>query len=101
MTRRVVRIAYILLGVMTVASFGGPLLIGGVLKGGKSPDWPPDRSVEWVAFAGTTGLVLAVMAGLTGIWAANIKELNAAKARLRAAREGRPPAEAEADRGGA
>jgi len=62
MTRqRLPRLPFILLGSMTVASFGGPLAIGSVLRGGASPAWPPDRAIEWVTLFGVSGTVLAIM----------------------------------------
>ena len=41
---------------MTLVSFGGPFVIVGVIWGGDSAGWPPDRPIEWV----TIGLVLAL-----------------------------------------
>ena len=48
---------WFLLVVMTLASFGGPFIIWWVVRGGESPDWPPDRFVEWLVFAGIVSLV--------------------------------------------
>jgi len=50
------RLPYVLLAAMTVVSFGGPFVIVGVVRGGDSARWPPDRPLEWV----TIGLVLAL-----------------------------------------
>ncbi len=50
------RLPYVLLVAMTVVSFGGPFVIVGVIRGGESARWPPDRPLEWV----TIGLVLAL-----------------------------------------
>ncbi len=50
------RLPYVLLVAMTVVSFGGPFVIVGVVRGGDSARWPPDRPLEWV----TIGLVLAL-----------------------------------------
>ncbi len=50
------RLPYVLLAAMTVVSFGGPFVIVGVIWGGDSAGWPPDRPIEWV----TIGLVLAL-----------------------------------------
>jgi hypothetical protein len=55
------RKALALLAVMTVAAIGGPFLIALVIRGGARPDWPPDRPVEWFAFVGVTGLVVALL----------------------------------------
>ena len=40
-----------LLGLLTLATFGGPVAIVASLRGGASRDWPPDRPVEWWASA--------------------------------------------------
>ena len=74
---------------MTVASFGGPFLIGMILRGGEHPEWPPDRPVEWVAFAGGAGLVVVLLIGLGAIGIMNMKELQAAQRAARLAK--RPP----------
>jgi len=50
------RLPYVLLVAMTVVSFGGPFVIVGVVRGGDSARWPPDRPLEWV----TIGVVLAL-----------------------------------------
>jgi len=50
------RLPFVLLVAMTVVSFGGPFVIVGVVRGGDSARWPPDRPVEWL----TIGLVLAL-----------------------------------------
>jgi hypothetical protein len=50
------RLPYVLLAAMTLVSFGGPFVIVGVVRGGDSARWPPDRPLEWV----TIGLVLAL-----------------------------------------
>ncbi|WP_435019243.1 hypothetical protein TA3x_001190 [Tundrisphaera sp. TA3] len=55
------RLPWALLGAMTLASFGGPLLIGAVLRGGARASWPPDRPVEWATLFGTSGAVLLLM----------------------------------------
>jgi len=58
---RLPRLPFVLLGLMTLFSFGGPLGIGYALRGGASPDWPPDRPVEWFVFAGISGMVVVLM----------------------------------------
>jgi hypothetical protein len=55
------RLPFVLLGLMTVFTFGGPLAIGYVLRGGASPVWPPDRPIEWATFLGVSGMVAALM----------------------------------------
>jgi len=51
---RVSRAAYVVLGLMTLVSFGGPALIAVILWGGQRSGWPPDRPIEWIG----VGLVL-------------------------------------------
>ena len=57
------RLPYVLLGAMTLVSFGGPFVLLAALRGGASGKWPPDRPVEWVVvitvFGLVTGLFLA------------------------------------------
>ena len=48
---------YVLLGAMTVVSFGGPFAMLAILQGGESAKWPPDRAIEWI----TTGLVVGLV----------------------------------------
>ena len=45
-------------GLMTLVSFGGPVLIAALLWGGSRSGWPPDRPVEWVGF----GVVMVLFA---------------------------------------
>jgi hypothetical protein len=61
MSGRLPRGPFVLLGLMTLASFGGPVAIVASLRGGASREWPPDRAVEWWIFGLTTGLVLVLM----------------------------------------
>ena len=86
MSRGIIRLAYALLTLMSVVSFGGPFLIGSVMRGGFSPKWPPDRPVEWIAVVGVTGVVVVIMIGLSVLWLANMKELHAAKSQAAAHR---------------
>ncbi len=95
MSRETIRLAYVLLAIMSVTSFGGPFLLGSVLRGGDRPNWPPDRPIEWVAVIGVTGVVVAVMIGLSVLWLANKKSLNAAK------RAGGAKLTSDSQRGGA
>jgi hypothetical protein len=46
---------------MTASTLGGPLGIGYVLRGGESPNWPPDRPVEWLTFVAICVTVVALM----------------------------------------
>lgn len=61
MTVRIMKRGFVLLIVMTVAVLSGPLAIGLVLRGGESPNWPPDRMVEWATFIGVSGGVFALL----------------------------------------
>jgi hypothetical protein len=88
MTARVPRLPFVLLGLMTIATFGGPLLIAVALRGGQSPEWPPDRPIEWVVFYGTSGLVVVLMAACLAIGLSNWRALR----REQAARKERPRA---------
>lgn len=44
----------ILFLLLTLMTFGGPLAIVIVGRGGDRPSWPPDRPVEWWVFGGVT-----------------------------------------------
>jgi hypothetical protein len=55
------RLPLVLLGLMTVASFGGPFAIFLTIRGGESNHWPPDRPVEWWVFGLIIGLVVVLM----------------------------------------
>jgi hypothetical protein len=57
---RLPRLPYVLLGAMTAASFGGPFVILVTVRGGPSPRWPPDRTVEWAVIA----LIFMIVFGL-------------------------------------
>jgi len=65
------RLPLVLLGLMTVASMAGPFAIFLAIRGGRSPDWPPDRPVEWWTFGLITASVVVLMAGCltSGRWA--------------------------------
>jgi hypothetical protein len=58
--QRLPRLPYVLLGAMTLASFGGPFVILAMVRGGANAGWPPDRPVEWVTIALVFGLVVAL-----------------------------------------
>ncbi len=80
MPRRLPRLPFALLGLMTVFTFGGPIAIGSVLRGGASPNWPPDRAVEWATLLGISGVVLALMIACLGLALANRKAMAAPRA---------------------
>jgi heme/copper-type cytochrome/quinol oxidase subunit 3 len=80
---------------MTTATFGGPLAISVVLRGGRSPDWPPDRAVEWVTLAGTSTLVIALIAITIAASLAIQRKDNRARATRNSNDAARSPREAE------
>ncbi len=53
------RLPFALLGLLTLACFGGPFALL-VVRGGPSGDWPPDRPVEWIVIAAVLLAVLAL-----------------------------------------
>ncbi len=61
------RTPYILLIALSVVSFGGPFLMMGVIRGGPSAGWPPDRPIEWVTTAVVLVLFLALFAACVSI----------------------------------
>jgi len=75
----------LLLGLMTAATLGGPLLIGEALRGGESPVWPPDRPIEWGVLFGISALVLSLMV----LSIATSLGLQKAEARARAGHDSR------------
>jgi hypothetical protein len=76
---------WIILAVMTLAAFGGPVLIVATLAGGPHEGWPPDRPVEWAVFWGTCGVVVLLMVVGVAFSVANQRRL-----RARREAEGRP-----------
>jgi hypothetical protein len=52
---------FVLLGLLTIATMGGPIAIFLTLRGGANPEWPPDRPVEWRTFVFCTGAVVALL----------------------------------------
>jgi hypothetical protein len=52
---------YVLLGLLTIATLGGPLAILLTLRGGARPVWPPDRPVEWWTFLGSIAAELVLL----------------------------------------
>jgi hypothetical protein len=67
MSARLPRGPFVLLGLMTLATFGGPIAIVVSIRGGASRQWPPDRAVEWWTFGLTTGLVVVLMLACVGL----------------------------------
>ncbi len=55
------KLPLILLGVLTVVTFGGPIVLLVVIQGGSRHDWPPDRAVEWWAFWLVIGLGIGLV----------------------------------------
>ena len=55
------KLPLVLLGLMTVATFGGPFVLALVISGGRRSSWPPDRPVEWCAFVLICGGVVVLM----------------------------------------
>ncbi len=74
---------FVLLGLLTLATLGGPLAIFLTLKGGESPAWPPDRAVEWWTFGLAIATYLALLAACltSGLvrWRRTVAALNSIK----------------------
>jgi len=49
--QRLPTLPYVLLGAMSLITFGGPFVILIIVRGGASANWPPDRPVEWITIA--------------------------------------------------
>ena len=75
MTPKPPRWPYVLLGLMTLFTFGGPLAIGYVLGGGASPAWPPDRPVEWATLIGISAMVAILMVACLSLGLINRKAM--------------------------
>ena len=52
---------FILLGLLTIATLGGPLAILLTLQGGARREWPPDRPLEWWTFGLSVAAVVVLM----------------------------------------
>ncbi len=63
------KLPLVLLGLMTLATFVGPLVIVSVLGGGRSSGWPPDRPVEWWTFGLIVGFVVLLMTACLSVGA--------------------------------
>jgi hypothetical protein len=85
------RTPFVLLGLMTLFTVGGPIAIALTLRGGQSRRWPPDRLVEWLTFGVATGGVALLMIACLAIglasWRKNV-----------AAQKPRSPAESQLDK---
>ena len=55
------RLPFVLLGLLTLVTAGGPVAILLTLRGGTRAQWPPDRPLEWWTFGLTTGAVIVLM----------------------------------------
>lgn len=83
---RVERLPLLILAVMTLLCFAGPLGVWWVLLGGRAEGWPPDRPVEWVALIASCGVVLAMMMVLLFM---NLRTTKAIQAEARSASDER------------
>jgi len=61
------RLPYVLLAALSVVCFGGPFLIVGVIGGGQSSRWPPDRPIEWLTIGAVMALFLALFVACVSI----------------------------------
>ncbi len=61
----------VLLGLMTLVTFLGPLAIWLTLRGGSRAEFPPDRPVEWVVLIGTVGAAAVLMVACLAVGLAN------------------------------
>jgi hypothetical protein len=67
--RRLSPLPYIVLSALSVVTFGGPLLIFVIVRGGGSRNWPPDRALEWITVIGVFSLFVALfIACVTNGW---------------------------------
>ena len=57
---RLLTLSLVLLGMLTLITLGGPLTVFFTLRGGRNPEWPPDRPVEWWAIGLVLGLGLVL-----------------------------------------
>jgi len=55
LNRAAQRRSMLLFGLLTLATFVGPLVIVVVGRGGRRPSFPPDRPLEHLVFWGVTG----------------------------------------------
>jgi hypothetical protein len=71
MSTPVPKTPFVLLGILTVLTVGGPIAIWKAIQGGSSPVWPPDRPIEWWAFGLITGAVVVLMTACLAIGLVN------------------------------
>jgi hypothetical protein len=67
LNRRLPALPYVLLGAMTLVSFGGPVAMLVVVRGGSSADWPPDRAIEWLTIGAIFGLFITIFIACVSI----------------------------------
>jgi hypothetical protein len=58
---------YVVLGLLTLDCFLGPLALRMILRGGSRDEWPPDRPVEWVVAWAIIGLAAGLFVACLGI----------------------------------
>lgn len=73
MSAAVPKTPFVLLGLLTILTVAGPLAISQSIQGGASPNWPPDRPVEWWIFGLCTGVFVAIMGACLAIGFANYR----------------------------
>ncbi len=78
---RLPALPYVLLGAMTLISFGGPLVILLIVRGGPSANWPPDRPVEWITIGMVIWLAIALFLACVSIgwWYPPARQVDRAK----------------------
>jgi hypothetical protein len=60
---------YVFLSALSLVTFGGPLLMYVVVRGGESARWPPDRAWEWITIVLVLSLFIALfVACVTNGW---------------------------------
>ena len=67
LNRRLPALPYVLLVAMTLVSFGGPVAMLLMIRGGSSADWPPDRAIEWLTIGAIFGLFITIFIACVSI----------------------------------
>lgn len=62
MKDRLSKAPFVLLGVLTILTVAGPLVISQTIRGGNRAGWPPDRALEWWTFGTVIGAYLIILA---------------------------------------